>query len=222
MVAIKSVASIQDDLDDLFGFTEKPLPSLIEQPPIKIVVNPVTCAMVNLNDTTPSGIDRMIEALQDIKEVKTHLDMTRRQIEHSLESLCDKASKSRTHHIIGSTLRLDVEYPSRDFNNSVLKGIWNEFSEKIERLILDDHDFEKSRDLAKLRQTFLRITEVSVNLKDFKLYEGDNTTAPPEYKELAEKIARCEERGGFPSFKLPERKEDHLGSDPLVVQRLNE
>lgn len=224
MVAVKPNvnSSMADDaFDSLFDYVPDPPPPKPKLPePQKLVVNPLTCGLVDVADATPPGIDRMIECLQDIKAVKSNLDRTRKEIEYALEALCDKSKKSNTHHLIGDKLQMTVEYPSRKFNNSGLKKLYESLSEQISIKAIACSDIVGAQKLAKLRDTFMRITEIAVNLKDFKLYEGADT-APPEYVKVADDISRLEELDRWPSFKLPERKEsDDLGSDPVVVQRL--
>jgi hypothetical protein len=207
MVAVKPNAqsSMNDEaLDSLFDYVpDPPLPKPKLPEPAKLVVNPLTCGLVDVADATPPGIDRMIECLQDIKAVKSNLDTTRKQIEYALEKLCDKSKKSNTHHIIGDKLQMTVKYPGRKFNNSGLKKLYESLSEQISTRAISCNDIAGAQKLAKLRDTFMRITEIAVNLKDFKLYEGADT-APPEYTKLADDISRLEEQDRWPSFKLPE------------------
>ena len=220
MVAVKpsSSSSFQDDLlGDLFDKIPDPPPKIRDVDVKQVVVNPLSCAMIDVGDHTSANIDRMIECLQDIKSIKSNLDETRKRIERELESMCDKSKAKNTHHIIGEKYDLVLECPSRSFNNAGCKKLWSELSEEVNKAV-SQGDMDTANKIAALRNKFLRITEVAVNLKDFKLYEGADVV-PPEYDELFKKIARLEDTSNWPSFKLPEKGTD-LGSSPIVVQKI--
>jgi len=220
MVALKPTNDLSP-LDSIFDHVPDPKPVDKFPPPSmnNVVVNPMTCAMVDCGDTSSSGIDRMVECLADIKAVKANLEETRKRVERALEGLCDKTKKGNTHHLIGDKYNLTIEYPGRSFNNSGLKKVWNALSDQI-RLAVDGGEVEQAKRIAVMRDKFLRITEISVNLKDFSMYDGADAV-PPEYDEILEKIGSLEEPRGWPYFKLPEKEGEKLGSDSaIIVQKI--
>ena len=220
MVAVRPTSdkSVEfSPLDNLFDEIPDPPPKIHEMRVADFVVNPLTCAMVDVGDHSSANIDRMIEILQDIKSIKFNLDQTRKRVEREFELMCDKSKKSNTHRIIGDKHQLVIEYPSRSFNNSGLKKLWEKLSEQVGSLAAN-LDINAAKKVATLRDKFMRITEISVNLKDFKLYESADAV-PAEYDELFKDIARLEDTSNWPSFKVPD-KESEIGSDPIVVQKI--
>lgn len=172
----------------------------------KVILNPITCAMVDLNDTTPLGIDRIVECLTDIDSIMKRLGDMKTALRDTIRRLVPKNAKSKTNYIRGENCEVQIVLPSRSFNNSVLKKLWVEYS--------------GDEAMLKLRDEFLRVDSVAVNMVPFKKLE-DIEKAPKPLLDLRDAIKRCEDPFNYkdPTVKVTKGGETNLGNDPIIIQQ---
>lgn len=181
------------EIEDIFESTASELRKEKEDLHVKnIVFDPQTLRPVDLNDRSPAGVDAAIAVYMNAKSAAKRLKGIMYQTATAISNLTDKAGLKNTRFVRGDALEVKVVFPSRDFNPSQIKKIYEaaDTTKLADQIVAEIQDFiEKSdvdgtynlqlliesfiaaRRIQQKTHELLRVDTVKVNLTPLKAAE---------------------------------------------------
>jgi hypothetical protein len=164
--------------------------------PAHVILNPQTAALVDLNDQSPAGIDRICECRRELALMIGRLSSQRFLCDRAIEAVAAKnLGKSRTVYVQGAREKAKVEFPGRKFNNAQLKVVWAMLDTNVAIAGVEEtHSAHVAmmKRRREVRDNLLRITDVAVNLRPFD--QAERTEGDEFLSMVVTKIRGAEEK----------------------------